>query len=324
MTHSVAIDVGGTSVKLGLVDEDWVVIERTSLDTERDASFDDFADQIGEAVADLASRPAIIGISAPGAHDFAGVVVAGGDNVPFLTQGSLPQALARRFDAHVAMENDGICATAAELLFGAGRDRDRFVVATLGTGIGGAVVLGGRILAGRHAIPPEFGELCVDPSRTDLPGNIPGRLEHFGSATALGRLYRERAPDAPDDLAADQIIDRAKDGERAACAAVDEMTDRLGQAFGFMVNVLDLEAIVIGGGLSQAGAWLAHRISVSLARYVHRFEERGIAVVPAEAGNDAGMLGGVAFARGRMAGLVQRGEKRSDADAARAYSQPTS
>lgn len=314
MTHHLAIDIGGTSIKLGLIDEDWLVVDRAAFDTEREAPFGAFCDQLVAEVSRLgaAADSPTIGISAPGAHDLHGVVVAGGDNVPFLMAGSLPEFLAGRFDSHVVMENDGICATAAELLLGAGRGRDRFVTVTLGTGIGGSVVLGGRILAGRHAIPPEFGELCLDPTRTDLAGRIPGRLEQFGSATALIRLYRERQPDAPEDISGGDVIDRAKAGDQAACEAVDEMTDKLGQAFGFMVNVMDLEAVVIGGGLSHAGAWLTARISHALTRYVHRFEERGIAVVAAEAGNDAGMLGAVAFARGLMQGRVQRAEQPGD------------
>ncbi len=188
------------------------------------------------------------------------------------------------------MRNDAVGATFGEMRHGAGRPYQRFALYTLGTGIGGAVVIDRKIIDGPDGLSPQFGCMSMDPTRTDIAKPVPGMLEHLASASALVKRCRELKPDVetPD---AKSVMDRAKAGEPEALRAVDEVARWLGQAMGIMSNMLNLEAIIVGGGVSAAGAFFIDKIAKNTFDFVLPLPGRPPKILQAETGNNAGVIG---------------------------------
>src|SRR5260221_1286303 len=205
-------------------------------------------------------------------------------------EGSLPAILSQRFGVPAKVRNDAVGATYGEMRHGAGRDFNRFALFTWGTGIGGAVVIDRKVIDGPGGLPPQFGCMSLDPARTDIANPVPGMLENLASASALVRRCRALRPDieTPDAKA---VCDRAKAGEPEASQAVEEVTKWLGQAIGIMSNMLNLEAAIIGGGLSLAGDFLIDKIARYTYGFVLPLPGRPPKILRAATGNDAGVIG---------------------------------
>jgi glucokinase len=294
MPTAIGIDIGGSAVKLGAVDERGVMRARARVPVHRAIAFADFVSAVTVAVDDLireVSTIAAIGIGVPGVpNPETGMLIGRCPAIPSLMEGSLSEILGRRFGVPARVRNDAVGATYGEMWHGAGRDLNRFALLTLGTGIGGAVVIDRRLIDGPGGLPPQFGCMSMDPARADIARPVPGMLEHLASASALVRRCRELRPDVetPDAKA---VCDRAKAGEPAALQAVEEVTRWLGQAIGIMSNMLNLEAAIIGGGLSLAGAFLIDKIAKHTCDFVLPLPGRPPRILQAQTGNDAGVIG---------------------------------
>ncbi len=292
MTQAIGIDIGGSAVKLGLVDLQGQVSRRTVLPVLPGIDFAGFAAMLVAAIARLDDAGALaIGIGLPGFPDpETGLVREGADNIVLLQGHSLIPVLAEATGLPVRVENDGVCATEGELRFGAARGLDRAAVVTLGTGIGGGIAIGGRVLRGDDGLPAEIGAMCLDPSRIDVPGSVPGAIEHLASGPALLRRYAALTGNH-DAITVEQVFARAKSGEAAAEAVVEEVASWLAQGFGILGNVLNLQAVVVGGGVALAGPYLLDRIDRILPRFLFPSASRRPRILPAANGNDAGLIG---------------------------------
>lgn len=159
--HAIGIDIGGSAVKLGLVGERGEILVRRRLGVEKRQDFAVFASRLSAAVEDLrghvAADTVAIGLAMPGFVEPAtGISIDGTHNVPALERRSLPAELSRATGLPVVAQNDGIAATKGELLFGAGRSLSRFLMMTIGTGIGGGLVIDRGIVTGTRGEPPEL------------------------------------------------------------------------------------------------------------------------------------------------------------------------
>jgi glucokinase len=301
MPIAIGVDIGGTAIKLGAVDQNGVLHARAQVPVHRDIAFADFLAAAIDAIEGLIRQvPPIvaIGIGVPGVpHPETGMLIGRCPAIPSLMDGSLSEILGRRFGVPAKVRNDAVGATYGELWHGAGRNLDRFALLTLGTGIGGAVVLDRKVIDGPGGLPPQFGCMSMDPARTDIARPVPGMLEHLASATALVKRCRELSPDV-EVRDAKAVCDRARAGEPAALQAIDEVTRWLGQAIGIMSNMLNLEAAIIGGGLSLAGAFLIDRIAKHAYDFVLPLPGRPPRILQAENGNDAGVIGAGTLALG--------------------------
>jgi glucokinase len=308
MGFAIGIDIGGSAVKLGRVDSTGALHARRLVPIRREISFGDFLASVTVAIDELlegSPSVAAIGIGVPGVpNPETGMLLGRCPAIPALMEGSLSELFGRRYSVPAIIRNDAICATHGEMRHGAGRRLDRFVLFTLGTGIGGAVVIDRRIIDGPAGLPPQLGCISLDPNRSDIADPVPGMLENLASASALVARHRQLQPDhaAPN---AQVICDRAKAGEPAALQAVEELARWMGQAIGIMSNMLNLEAAIIGGGLSLAGAFLTDRIARHVGDFVLRLPGRPPAVVAAEHGNDAGVIGAGALALDVFAASIQ-------------------
>ncbi len=299
------IDIGGTAVKFGLVSQQGKVLSKTSLPYDPRESFEGMVNSLSEHLESLAATAGTgfkgIGISTPGYADPAtGELIDGANNVPALQGHSFPRALGGRFGVPAFIDNDGTCAATGELLYGAGRDFQNFVLITLGTGIGGGVVINGRPVTGKDGQPPEIGAICLDPAGPVNYSGVPGTFERLASAAGFLELYRRFGGKGDEGVTPQEIFDLAARGNRAASSAIDQEGKYIAQAFGMMINLLNLEACLIGGGISAAGQPLLEAVRKHLPSFTWPNLYRKCQVLLAQLGNDAGLIGAAAVAARRL------------------------
>ena len=298
---AVGVDIGGTAVKIGAVNGAGVVLAQDSLPFAAFVDFDGFARAVGDSIRGLGVKAGreigAIGLASPGFPDpDTGMINEGAYNVAILRNRSLIAALrAQGLPARVAL-NDGVAAALGEYAFGAARGLQRFVLITLGTGVGGCVMIGGRPVMGALGSPPEIGAMVLDCDGPVCGNGLPGTLEAYACADGFSAAYARHGGAL--SLAPAGIFARAADGDRQALAAIDDVSARIAQALGSMINMLNLEACVIGGGISQAGEPLRAGVAAHLPRFTWAPLLRGMSLHLALTGNAAGVLGAAAYARG--------------------------
>jgi predicted NBD/HSP70 family sugar kinase len=208
----------------------------------------------------------------------AGVDLGGSENIPAMLGRSPSAYLREKLGAPAWVDNDATCAAAAELAYGAGRGLNSFLLVTVGTGIGGGLVLGGRVWRGVRGFAGEIGHVSLDPRGHPCPCGSRGCLEQYASGPAIVRAWKERAGSRAETAASPLEVARlARRGDPAALAAFAAAGRAVGQALGAAVNLLDIEALLIGGGVAE-----------------------GVRVIAAKFGNDAGLVGAAALAWERL------------------------
>ena len=304
------MDLGGTKMLLGVLDPDskvlWESREASTGQTE-DELVDLLVREIGEAHAAREGVSGVgLGIPATINHD-KGIAVSA-VNLP-LENLPVRDLVRERTGLPAFVDNDATVAALAEHLYGAARGAENAVMLTIGTGIGGGLILGGEIYRGSTGAGAELGHVVIEADGPPCQGNCPGRgcIETLASGTALGREGRAAAEREPDSalgamLADGETIDgkavteAALGGDATARAVFDLIGSRLGVALTSFANIFEPEVFVIGGGVIAAGDLL-----LDPARRL--LEERAlppmkrIPVVAAELGADAGMIGAAAMAR---------------------------
>lgn len=284
----VGIDIGGTAIKAGIVTRDGKVAARRQIAFDRDLSFDGLISALsttaGALCAEAGKDAAAIGVCLPGFVDRAtGMLVDGGANVPSLREKPLAVHLQAATGLPVQVENDGIAATVGEARFGAGRGFRRFALLTIGTGVGGAVSIDGSVVAGSRGEPPEIGAIMVH-----RDGETPAHLESLACASAFleryGRYSGRRVESVPELFA---ILET----DEAAARAVDEIGHIIAGVFAPLINALNLEACIVGGGVAAAGEALLRPIRNHLPALTWPMLMRNSRILQAGCGNDAGLLG---------------------------------
>ncbi|WP_431859101.1 ROK family protein [Azospirillum sp.] len=290
----IGIDLGGTKIAAVALDDQGVERARTRADTPRayDATLTALADAV--AALERAAGPARgVGISLPGVVDpAAGTVRA--VNLPWLDGRPFAADLAARCGRGVRIANDGNCFALSEAVDGAAAGCDVVFGAILGTGVGGGLVAGGRILAGANALAGEWGHTPL-PWRNEAEDGPaepcgcgrPGCVETLLCGAGLARLHLRHSGEALDPP---EIARRAEAGDAAARATLDRHADALARALAVVVHILDPDAVVIGGGLSQLPG-LAEAASVRLGRHTLAPVPR-TRIVRARHGAESGMRGG--------------------------------
>jgi glucokinase len=304
---AIGIDVGGTKVLGGVVDPSGTVLATA----RRDTPADDVAktlDFIVEVTQELAKAYPVeaVGIGAAGWIDVTRSRVLFAPNLAWRDE-PLRERIADRVGLPVVVENDGNAAAWAEFRHGAARDAaDSMALITVGTGIGGGLVLGGQLLRGAHGMAAELGHVRVVPGGHLCGCGRHGCLEQYASGTSLVRYARDRA--AADPASARRLLDlaggnpeavngplvtkAAREGDPAARAAFAEVGRWLGSGLADLVNTLDVEILVVGGGVVEAGELL---MAPARAEFVDQLAARGslpvAPVVAAQLGNAAGVVG---------------------------------
>jgi glucokinase len=319
---AIGVDIGGTKVAAGVVDAAGTVLHRTRRDTpHRSTSPRVVEDTIVSAVEELLGHGddvVAVGIGAAGfvAADRATVVFA-----PHLSWRNEPlrASLGGRLDLPIFVDNDANAAAWAEHRFGAGRGESHLVMVNLGTGIGGGIVLDGKVLRGRFGIAGEFGHMQVVPDGIRCECGNRGCWEQYASGNALVREARslmsagspvvsdlfDRVGGDPGELTGPLVTEAARDGDPLARELLGEIGRWLGVGIADLAAALDPGTFVIGGGVSAAGDLL---LEPARAAFRRQLTGRGYrpeaAIVQARLGNEAGLVGAADLARVGAADLA--------------------
>jgi glucokinase len=310
---TVGVDLGGTKCLGALVDETGHVVDEMRLPTP--VGGDAIIDAIATVASDLIARspaPAHVpgvGVGVPGLVDGRGVLRFG-PNLPGITELPVRELLEARLDRRVVVENDATCAGWAERQVGAGRVCDNMLLVTLGTGIGGGIIVGGQLYRGSHGFSGEIGHMVVDPHGPPCPCGQRGCWERFASGSGLGRLAREAAHAGrarrilelangdPENVRGEHVTAAAAEGDREAGEVMRAFGWWVALGLANLANVFDPELFVLGGGLIDAGDVLLAPVRDSFHSLVEAAEHRPpIDIVPAALGERAGVIGAALLAR---------------------------
>ncbi|MGI6172324.1 MAG: ROK family protein [Christensenellales bacterium] len=305
----IGIDLGGTAIKAGVVDENGAILSKVSCPTgvERgpEAVIRDMAslaqqaaDAAGKTMDDIAS----IGIGIPGIHDNERNIVPMCTNL-FWHQVPLIPIMHKYVDKPIFVDNDATIAGLAEAVAGVSSGVKNSVFVTLGTGVGGGIVINGKVYTGPHGVASEIGHMIIKfDGEPCTCGNL-GCWERYASATALIRMGREAASMHPESaiaknangdlekLTAKDVMECAKAGDPAAKKVFDDYITYLCVGFVNLINLYDPEIIALGGGVSAAGDFLLEAIREKLPSMVFYKTMPYARIELATLGNDAGIIG---------------------------------
>lgn len=288
----VGIDVGGTSIKFGLINKDGEIIQKSNIKTvdEKEQLLSDIA-KIVQEYQENDHTIAGVGVSMPGVVEADGILTTAGA-VKSMYGVNLKKELEQRTGIKTTIENDANAAAIAEQWLGAAQGLHNYLDIVLGTGVGGALVINDQVYLGAHARSGEFGWMLLDDQHDELED---GSM-NFQSATVIGllRVYNIKAQDKLTD--ARKVFDRADQGEKIAQQVLHNYFHKLAQSILNLVVSFDPAKVIIGGGISvnptfQAGLNNAYTELQSEHSSVRDLELPEI--VPAKLGNDAGMIGAV-------------------------------
>lgn len=312
---AIGVDIGGTKIAAGVVGLDGKVLQSASVRTPPGAGGEEtsaIATRIIERL--LEEHPAVraIGVGAAGMVDWPSGHIRWAPNNAY-RDFPLRELLGMATGLPVVVDNDANVAAWAEARLGVGKSCSDLAVLTVGTGIGAGLVLGGKLYRGSTGIGGEFGHLIVNPLGAECGCGSVGCLEAMASGTALGRLGRaavRRDPTGalatiaggPANINGETVFDAARKKEPVACALFDKIGYWLGVGIASLVNLLDLQLVVIGGGLSATGELLLRPARLSFAEFVFSPTHRELPqIVTAQLGAEAGMVGAAILALGTAA-----------------------
>src|SRR5579864_518284 len=268
---SIGVDLGGTNLRIAAVSTDGQLLEKITLGVKvalgRDHVIGEMCDAIHRLTDQYKSSGRFVGagIGVPGIIDMETGMMRKSANLPGWSDYPVRDEIARRLGAgtRVFLDNDAKMAALGEKWMGAGRDVDNMVMVTLGTGIGGAIILNGKILYGMNGMAGEFGHVTVEPNGVPCGCGNHGCAERYASATAIVRMAREaietgkapelaKAANADPEFSAKSIYDLAMQGNPDAKKIFVLFGEALGILLADLVNILDLDMFVIGGGVVSA------------------------------------------------------------------------
>ena len=298
------IDVGGTSVKCGLFQTDGTLADKWEIPTRTENQGENILPDVAEAIRNKMQERGIdkadvagVGIGIPGPINTKGEAACAVN----LYWGFKPVAkeLSELTGLPAKSGNDANVAALGEAWKGAAAGAQNVVMATLGTGVGGGIIVGGKIVAGHHGAGGEIGHANIDHSENEKCncGNS-GCLEQYASATGIVRVARQILESSSETstlrgiekLTAKDVLDAFKAGDVLAGKIMEQVGDKLGGALAFIAAVVDPEAIVIGGGVSKAGQPLIDCIQKYYRQYAFSLC-KDTPMVIASLGNDAGIYG---------------------------------
>ena len=314
-SYIVGVDVGGTKIAAGLVNREAQVVARTVLPTPGDDDVNIVLDQIYQSIDETLNKSSVdrrdivgIGVVTPGPLDPQTGVLFHAPNIPALKNVPILKLVQTRFGLPTVVDNDANAAGLAEALVGAGAGYRYVLYVTVSTGIGTGVVIDQEIYHGRHGAAGEGGHVTIDYNGPLCACGRRGCIEAYASGTALTRRTLERlkttpAPSKIVELVAGDVSQvtpvvvsqAARQGDELALELVHEIGKYLGIWLGGMINLLDPDIIIIGGGLSSIGDLLFTVIRETVPHYTLNPFVGNIRIVPAQLLNNVGILGAAAL-----------------------------
>lgn len=309
MNHTLGIDLGGTSVKLGLVSREGALVSRSEIPTNAGSGAEGITSSIAKACHELLDKAGLkaagAGIGIPGGVNPADGAVSFMPNIPSLVGFPMGKRMSELLGCPVFLDNDANNAARGEFLFGAARGMKNFVLVTLGTGIGGGIFINGDIYDGSSNYSGEIGHMIVVPNGRRCGCGNYGCWEAYGSASSMitraKSLIERNAGTSlrkyyPDNLSVKAIEDEAKAGDITAAEIWDQALRYVGIGIANLVNILNPEAVIIGGGIANSGKPLLKRVTDMASMNAMPMPWANTRILLAELGNTAGVIGSAALA----------------------------
>lgn len=297
--YIIGLDVGGTKIAAGAVDSHGKVIKKITLPTETRRGKKIILKNI-LAAASKVWLPGVkdIGVAMAGQCDFRRGIFLSGPNFPKNFQNiNLGKILKNNFHVPVYLDNDAHAFTLAEVTFGAGRGKKNVVGLTLGTGIGGGLIINGRLIRGKNNTAGELGHMTLDggsPHRCSC-----GRYGHFealSSGTALENFYKKLTNKF---LAGPEIVVRAKSGDKKAKQALAMLSHYLATGLANLVQILDPDVVVVGGGLSNLPTLWPAALQEFKKGVIYK-SLKNTKIIKAKLGDDAGIIGATLLTKSKL------------------------
>ncbi|MEU5613845.1 ROK family glucokinase [Streptomyces sparsogenes] len=311
MGLTIGVDIGGTKIAAGVVDEEGSILETCKVPTPRTP--EGVVDAIADAVRTVSTGHDIeaVGIGAAGYVDDKRATVLFAPNINWRHE-ALKDKVEQRVGLPVVVENDANAAAWGEYRFGAGQGHDDVVCITLGTGLGGGIIIGGKLHRGRFGVAAEFGHIRVVPDGLLCGCGSQGCWEQYASGRALVRYAKQRANATPENaevllglgdgtpegIQGKHISDAARQGDPVAIDSFRELARWAGAGLADLASLFDPSAFIVGGGVSDEGDLVLDPIRKSFRRWLVGNQWRPHAqVLAAQLGGKAGLVGAADLAR---------------------------
>ncbi|MDI6789017.1 MAG: ROK family protein [Planctomycetota bacterium] len=232
-----------------------------------------------------------LGIACPGSVDEEGVVLADSPNLIGWKGTNIKQPLEKIFKIPVLIDNDANLAAWGEKCWGVGKNARNLIMLTLGTGIGGGIIINNQIYRGSHFYAGEIGHMKILPDGPKCSCGQKGCLEALASAPAIVQRYNTKTLKRYNVNTARDVFDKASGGDKIACEVVQETAHYLGISLASLINIFDPDVIIIGGGIAKAGNILFKPLRKVVRKNIMPHSLRRPAILPARLGEDAGLLG---------------------------------
>lgn len=275
-----AIDIGGTMIKYGLVSSDGKILSTDKIETEAEKGLENILNKIDNIFKKYKeNNPVGIAVSGTGQiNGMIGKVIGGNPIIPNWIGTNLVKILEEKYNLPAVLENDVNCVALGEKWIGAGKDLSNFICLTIGTGIGGGIILNNQLFRGENFVAGEFGHILIKK----------GEFEQFASTTALIRLVKERTRKT---LNGKEIFDLEKKEIVEYQEVISEWIENLTDGLSSIVYCFNPANIILGGGVIGQGEALINRIKNSLFKKIGlQFKEK-LNIIQAKLGNNAGMIG---------------------------------
>jgi glucokinase len=281
------VDLGGTFVKLGICTPKGEVRGTMSIPTRPDLGPENTVQRVGEAADVLQKKSGKVRAccaGVPGPLDLSRRILMKANNLPGWYNVRFPQMLGNRLGMPTYMENDANCAAWGEYVAGAGRGSRSLVLYTLGTGVGGGIILNGEMWVGASGAAGALGHVVIDPSGPLCPCGQKGCVEQYASASAVAVKFGQGS--------AKDCFDAARNGNKDAIAVVDWSAEGLARGVASVIQVLYPDLVVLAGGMALAGDLLIEKVRVSVRKKVYDVFEDKVRIEASQLpGDDAGWLG---------------------------------
>ena len=307
--YAFGIDLGGTTAKIGLFTTSGALLEKWEVATDTSNAGEHILENLAAAVLGKMKEQSIqpeqvegVGIGVPGPVLDSSIVPIVCANLGGWGERNVSAQLSGLLDGlKVLVGNDANVAALGEIWMGAAKGAKNAVMVTLGTGVGGGVVVNGKVIDGVHGAGGEIGHITVNRHETAVCGcGKRGCLEQYSSATGVVRCMKKLLDENPDtpcvlrgtEFSAKDVFDAARNGDALAAREVDEMSDTLGMALANIASTVDPEAFLVGGGVARAGDVLFAPLNKHFQEYAFK-SCRETPIKQASLGNDAGIYGAV-------------------------------
>ncbi|QQS37520.1 MAG: ROK family protein [Ignavibacteriales bacterium] len=309
--YSVGVDLGGTNIKIGIVSNSGRIISKTSLKTEADKGPVHIINQIIAGIDSVLENRDMkikgIGIGFPGTVSNKSGLVQSPPNLPGWGKVDIRKKIEKKFNKKVVLENDANAAAIGELIFGAGRKYDSFIMVTLGTGVGGGIVINKKIFHGESGAAGELGHVIIDSNGASCNCGSTGCVEAYAGNNYLKNRVKEELPANNDsklweiigsdlqNVSPKNIQRAAEENDKYASGVITDLGVYIGTALTSVSNILDITTFIIGGGISGFGTPLLSSIKDTIVSKVLFPKRKRIKIIPARLKNDAGIKGASAL-----------------------------